>query len=316
MRTVLGISASSRVWGNCEIAVKTALIAARGAGAEIRFIRLPDLAIGQCRGCFKCLGPEGKCAIGDDLTGLLEAVDGAGGLVLASPVYFGLPPAGMVGLLDRLLVRTPREGAPLARKRAVTITIMGNAKWRGIAGPVANMTVGLLGFDLSDSLELVAEGPGEVLSLPGVGDRLSLAGKRVARDEADAGRASRAERAPAKPGVVEHGLGNLGVGEGSLAEGDASLPARCPICRADFFRIEKDVIECPVCGSKGDLGVYLGQGRFQSVECEPRWGRLWLKSHVASWIVPSIRRYKAMRREVLKGVADLKRYYSDTERGQ
>lgn len=293
MRSILGISASCRVWGNCEIAVKAALIAARGAGAKIRFIRLPDLAIGQCRGCFACLGPEGRCALDDDLTGLIEAADAAEGLVLASPVYFGLPPAAMVSLLDRLLVMTPREGSAVPEKRAVAVTIMGNRKWRGIAEPVVAMTAGLLGFDLSDSLDFVAEGPGEVLSLPGAGARLELAGKLLA-GEAAAGAACCAEGGDA----------------------DDSLAARCPTCRADFFRIGEGVLECPVCGTRADLGVYLRDGRFQGVACEPRWGRSWLKRHVASWIAPSIQRYKAKRKEMLRDIADLKRRYSEAQRGE
>lgn len=309
MQTVLGISASNRVWGNSEIAVKATLIAAHGAGAEVRFIRLPDLAIEQCRGCFKCLGPEGKCALDDDLVRLVEAVDAARGLVLASPVYFGLPPAPVVSLLDRLLVRTPREGSAPPKKRAVTVTIMGNRKWRGIAEPVVNMTVGLLGFDLAESLEFVAEGPGEVLSLPGAEDRLGLAGKLVASDEAAQDAAGCTER-----GLVGSGAGERGLDERGLAQGDAFPQARCPTCRADFFRIGKGALECPVCGSKADLAVYLRDGRFQRVQCEPRWGRPWLKSHVASWIMPSIQRYKARRREILRNVADLKRRYSETER--
>jgi multimeric flavodoxin WrbA len=296
VQTVLGISASSRAWGNCEVAVKAALVAAHEEGAQTSFIRLPDLAIEQCRGCFKCLSDEAKCPLGDDLAGLLEDVDAAGGLVLASPVYFGLPPGGMVCLLDRLLVRTPREGSELAEKRAVTITIMGNGKWRGLAEPVANMIVGLLGFDLSESLRFVAEGPGEVLSRPGSEDMLRLAGKLLAADGPEVGAPDAANR--------------------SVTASEGSLPARCPICRADFFRIDRDVLECPVCGAKGDLAVYLRDGGFERVECEPRWGRPWLKSHVASWIRPSIERYKPKRREVLRKVARLKRRYSDMEKGE
>jgi hypothetical protein len=280
--------------------VKAALVAARGAGAAIRFVRLPDLAIGQCRGCFKCLGPEAKCAIEDDLAGLLQAADVAGGLILASPVYFGLPPACLVSLLDRLLVRTPREGSALADKCAVTVTVMGNRKWRGLAGPVANMTAGLLGFDLAASWELVAEGPGEVLSLPGAEDRLALAGRMVAGEVAPAGSADAVALDP---------------DDGRPAPG-GRLAGRCPTCRSDFFRIGQGALECPVCGTRGDLAVYLKEGGFEKVDCEPRWGRPWLKGHVASWIEPSIQRYKARRKDILRGVADLKRRYSEVEEGE
>lgn len=278
-RMVLGISGSARIWGNCEIAVKTALIAAAGEGAATGFVRLTDLKIEPCRGCFACLsdGDGGGCAIDDDLARLLGRIDAANALILACPVYFGLPPACLVGLLDRLLARTPGPGAPLPPKAAVTVTLMGNSKWRGLAEPVVNATASLLGFDLADSLPIVAEGPGEVLDDPDNIVRLEAAGRSLAT----------AGTAPV-----------------------SAAPAVCPVCRSDFVRLDAGVIQCPVCGERGDLAEYLEHRRFRSLGGERRWGRAWLRRHADAWIRPSVARYRTRRKDALRQIAEVKRRYS------
>jgi multimeric flavodoxin WrbA len=295
---VLGISGSARVWGNCETAVKTALIAAADQGAATGFLRLTDLRVEPCRGCFACLSDEARCAIDDDLGALLEQMDAADGLVLACPVYFGLPPASLVGLLDRLLVRTPREGTALRPRAAVTVTLMGNSKWRGLAEPVINAAVSLLGFDLLESLSIAAEGPGEVLTDPENVARLEWAGRELAR----------AGSGPA------HAVEPMAQTGGHPAQHRAPRrhadPVACPVCCSDFVRLAADAVECPVCGERGDLAEYFQRRRFRSLGGERRWGRTWLRSHADSWIRPSVARYRATRKDALRQIAGIKRRYS------
>jgi multimeric flavodoxin WrbA len=223
---------------------------------------------------------------------LLERVREAGALILASPVYFGLPPAALIALLDRLLVTTAVEDAGTRARPAVTITIMGNAKWRGLAEPVVNLTASLLGFEIAESLQVVAEGPGEALMDDAAVAQLKAAGRRVAAILAGSPPAS----APA-----------------SLASPDASKPYLCPTCRSDFFRLEGDSIACPVCGERGELGAYLEARGLVSEGGERRWGTPWLKSHVATWVKPSVTRYRAKRKEALRNLAALKRLYAEGE---
>jgi hypothetical protein len=225
---------------------------------------------------------------------LLEKIDSVGGLVLAAPVYFGLPPAALVGLLDRLLVRTPRSGEERDPRPAVTVTVMGNSKWRGLAEPVVNVAMSLLGFDVVQSLSLVAEGPGEVLADAGAVAALEAAGEVLAG-------------APVAAGVRT-------VAGGAVAASPGSRLA-CPVCRSDFVRLEADAVECPVCGQRGDAATYFKERRFAGLPSEPRWGRRWLGGHVASWIKPSIARYRTRRKEALRRIAEIKRRYSALESG-
>jgi multimeric flavodoxin WrbA len=280
MRRILGISASKRVWGNCETAVKQVLEAAAGEGARVSFVRLADLDIRACRGCFRCVGEGGRCLVDDDLYGFLDRVKAADDIVLASPVYFMAASACVVGLLDRLLTVNAYVEGDAARRHAVTLTLMGNGEWRGVAEPFVNLTASLLGFEVLESLSLVAEGPGEVLGRPEVVERLGRVGRALAGGETAPG---------GRPAST------------------------CPICRSDFFRLEPPLIICPVCGLEGDLEAYTTSGVFKPTGGPARWGRAWLAAHIDAWIRPSVSRYSVERKQVLRKLRALKAEYREIE---
>ena len=280
MHRILGISASSRVWGNCETSVKQVLAAAREEGARTGFVRLTDMDIQPCRGCFRCIREGGRCPVGDDLYAFLDMVREADDIVLASPVYFMCASAALTGLMDRLLTVSAYMKADTTPGQAVTITLMGNREWRGVAEPFVNLTASLLGFEIMDSLSLVAEGPGEIAARPEVAGRLTDLGRALARGEPPV--------APERGGV-------------------------CPVCRSDFFRVEPPLITCPVCGLEGDLETYARRGLFKAAGPPQRWGQLWLAGHIESWIRPSLERFVGNRREILRKLRSLKKRYHDKE---
>jgi hypothetical protein len=280
MRKILGISASRREWGNCETAVKQVLQSAAEEGARTDFIGLGTLHVHPCKGCFRCIGEKGVCPLGDDLYMFLDRVEAADDIVLASPVHFMSAPSTLLALTGRLLAADARMAKKEQPGRAVTCTLMGNREWRGVAEPFVNLTAGLLGFDVVESLALVAEGPGEVLCLDGAVERLADIGRALARGD-------RLGEAP--PGRF------------------------CPVCRSDFFRLEPPALVCPVCGLRGDLEAYITRGIFRATGDVPRWGRGWLEKHKDAWIRPSIRRYAAARKEVLKKRRALKEAYRGIE---
>ncbi len=284
MRKILGVSASTRLWGNCETSVKQVLAAAMDAGARTAFVRLPDLKIGPCKGCFRCLKAGGRCPVDDDLYEFLDGVQAVDDIVLASPVYFLSAAAALVGLMDRLLTVNAHMTPKDAPGRAVTLTLMGNSKWRGVAEPFVNLTASLLGFEIMESLSLVAEGPGEVILRQETAERLSRLGRALATGE------------------PPEALKRSGI---------------CPVCRSDFFHIEPPAIVCPVCGLKGDLDTYTAEGVFAASADAPRWGRRWLVAHIDSWIRPSLDRYFGGRKEILSKVRYLKaKYREQEERGK
>ncbi len=100
MQTVLGIVASSRRLGNCEIMVKE-IFRNIDRPCELKLLRLTDFQIAPCRGCYACLFTEGQCIIEDDCDAVLKAVASADALILAAPAYFLGAHSALKRFLDR-----------------------------------------------------------------------------------------------------------------------------------------------------------------------------------------------------------------------
>ncbi|GAM10494.1 iron-sulfur flavoprotein [Geobacter sp. OR-1] len=88
--------------GSCSSAIAGQLVhAAVGLGATAETFTLNDLSYRGCQGCYACKKSLDHCILNDDLTGVLEAVQEADILVMASPVYYGDITAQMKGFFDR-----------------------------------------------------------------------------------------------------------------------------------------------------------------------------------------------------------------------
>ncbi len=91
-KKIIALSGSYRRDGTIERAVDAILQAAAEKGAETEKIRLIESRIEFCRNCRKCTQLEGlqrgACVQPDDMEDILEKIEAADGLVLASPVNF------------------------------------------------------------------------------------------------------------------------------------------------------------------------------------------------------------------------------------
>ncbi len=86
MKQVLGIIASHRQLGNCEIMVKE-VSRQLAVPHHLKLLRLPDFQLSYCNGCYRCLS-RGGCVLDDSLAVILEAIATADALILAAPTYF------------------------------------------------------------------------------------------------------------------------------------------------------------------------------------------------------------------------------------
>ena len=278
---ILGVAASGRKWGNSECSVKMILNSARAAGADTEFHRLGEFRMLHCQGCLRCVYKDG-CPLPDDLYKFLNLCEEVDALVLSAPVYFlsinSLPTA----LMDRLLT-TDALPADRGERPAVTVNILGKREWRGVGRSYLNMTAYLLGFKVEESMDVVAEGPGDVLMHRVNCDKLEAAGAALASGDGLAG----------------------GAGRGL-----------CPGCMSDFFRLEPPLIVCPVCGYRGELAAYTERREFVDAGSKPRIGRTWLQWHIDDWLRPSAARYMRRRREVLRRLRELKNASMHLEGGE
>ena len=101
MKNVLIVSSSPRKNGNSELLCKEFCEGALEMGHNAELVRLADLRIGYCKGCYACR-KKGRCVQEDDMPALLEKVRAADVLVLATPVYFYCMSAQLKTFIDRL----------------------------------------------------------------------------------------------------------------------------------------------------------------------------------------------------------------------
>ena len=106
-KKVLIRSSTPRKGGNSDILCDAFAEGAKKAGNEVEKVRIADLKIGYCTGCYACQ-KTGKSAIHDDAQGVIDKMLAADVIVLASPVYFYTICAQLKALIDRTVVVYPK----------------------------------------------------------------------------------------------------------------------------------------------------------------------------------------------------------------
>ena len=219
MKRILGIVASPRKQGNCEILTKVIMEAA-GPDNLLEMIRLTDLDIKGCRACYSCLPDDAACVIDDDLGFLLEKVRSADAVVIAAPCYILGPNASIKKLQDRFVSIGNKYGQ-FAGKPCVTVTAYGAPDWEGYTEQALNLTARFLNLRLVDSGVFFGAHPAEVIEKPADLQRARQLGKALF--DPDYKRTAKA--------------------------------SECPVCWSDILKYDGDKVVCPFCGTRGEIKV-------------------------------------------------------------
>lgn len=102
MKKVLILSASPRKGGNSDILCHQFEKGALEAGHEVEFVSLYDKDIRFCKACYACFRTR-KCVLGDDMEEILEKMQAADVLVVATPTYFLTMNGMLKTTIDRFL---------------------------------------------------------------------------------------------------------------------------------------------------------------------------------------------------------------------
>lgn len=102
MKKVLILSASPRKKGNSDILCQQFKKGVEEAGHSVEQIYLYDKRIGFCRACYACF-KAGKCVLQDDMAEILDKVQSADVLVVATPTYFMTMNGMLKNTIDRFL---------------------------------------------------------------------------------------------------------------------------------------------------------------------------------------------------------------------
>lgn len=120
---ILGIS-FGRKMHNCDIVTIQALMAAKKAGADVKFINTMDLEIGHCKGCGACSalrdkGKQIKCILKDDYLTLENEILDADGVIVAAPVYSIAPTGQLKNYIDRFGAAHDRAAALAEQEKRI-----------------------------------------------------------------------------------------------------------------------------------------------------------------------------------------------------
>lgn len=118
---ILALNATYRPGKTTTHLTQKALEGAASVGAETEMVMLRDKDIQFCTNCLTCykdLESEiAPCTIDDDVSGILEKVRDADGIILSSPVHCGFVTGLMMAFMERITFRLCRPtGAYLGMK--------------------------------------------------------------------------------------------------------------------------------------------------------------------------------------------------------
>ena len=104
MKKILILAGSPRKNGNSAALCREFARGAEESGHHTELVFLRDKKIGYCLACYHCK-ENGICAIKDDMADILDKMNVADVIVMASPVYFYSIDAQMKALIDRTVSR-------------------------------------------------------------------------------------------------------------------------------------------------------------------------------------------------------------------
>lgn len=109
---VLGINGSPRADGNTAHALAYALGLLAQEGFTTATVALSGRTIHPCDGCWACR--QGPCVHDDDMSPICEQLRRCRFLLVASPVYMGMPPGQLKVMMDRSVALRARRGQEFA----------------------------------------------------------------------------------------------------------------------------------------------------------------------------------------------------------
>lgn len=125
---ILILNSSPRRQGNISKMLEAMKQEAESGGAEVTFVRVPDLQVRPCIGCMKCRDTLKCCLPEDDSQKVLQLIKEADALIIGAPCYWGNLPGELKVLFDRMVYGMMGEnswGMPLPLhkgKKAVIVS--------------------------------------------------------------------------------------------------------------------------------------------------------------------------------------------------
>jgi NAD(P)H-dependent FMN reductase len=174
IKNILGLVASPRQFGNCELFTKEISRYIEGE-YTLKLIRLTSLNIKPCKGCYACIADK-PCPNEDDMEFLLHEITAADAVVITSPVYY----LGANSIIKKILDRGFLFFTVLRQtfgKPCILLNFYGIKDRIGVAPQMLETMAIMLGLDIKASLSIQAALPGEaVMNAVNINKAKKLAG--------------------------------------------------------------------------------------------------------------------------------------------
>lgn len=261
MKKILGLVASQRKLANGEILTKE-VAAAAGDDCQLELLRLADVRLDPCRGCYACLTPGKQCPLDDDLYFLAEKIKAADAIILSAPCYV-LGPAAVTKVLGDRMIALAQLIDDFWGKPCVVIATAGIEGWEGYTSSALNTLVRFLGFDLKDSHMFMGALPGEGILGEGALERARK------------------------------------MGEALFGEARQVRTGECPTCWSEIWKFpEPSSAVCPICGQRvslevGEAGITWIYGDSPKMFDKER-----LKEHFQGWLRGKVQEFVSRRKEL------------------
>lgn len=227
MKKILGIIASPRKLGNSEIMIKE-ICRHVDSPHELNLIRLSDLKIDPCRGCYQCLSKT--CVLRDDYGVLSEALITADAIITVAPTYFLGANALLKLVLDRSMVLHSAQER-LWGKPSVGIAIAGVEGMEGHTLLDVQAFLKLILTRIQGSAVVYGALPGEIF--------FNVENRKIAAE-----------------------MGHRLLGEKQQHEGPV-----CTHCGGDTFRFINDSeVRCMLCSNVGAVTMVDGRLVFEMTQ--------------------------------------------------
>ncbi|EHQ87615.1 flavodoxin family protein [Desulfosporosinus youngiae] len=261
MKRILGLAASQRKLANGEILTKE-VAAAAGKDCELELLRLADLKLELCRGCYACLKPGKQCPLDDDLYLLVEKIKAADGIILSAPCY-ALGPAAVAKVLGDRIIALAQMIDDFWGKPCVVITTAGIKGWEGYTSSAMNTVARFMGFDLKDSHMFMGALPGEGISGEGALHR--------ARE----------------------------MGQALFGQARQPGNGECPTCWSDIWKFpQAGTAVCSICGQTAYLASGENEIKWVYNERSNMFGKEPLKHHFQEWLNGKVQEFISRRKEL------------------
>jgi multimeric flavodoxin WrbA len=220
--------------GNSEIFLKAALKGAEEFGVESEIIRVMDLKVLPCKGCWAC-NKAGKCVYKDDVDWILEkTILGDSGLIVAAPVYHVRSNGMLMCIAEKMNHVWRKDLSTLDSQRMggiISVAGSGYDGWSSLGLPSVNLFMQHIRL-LVDQVQINHVAQKSSALTPDnrwAIERCKQLGRNVAKA--------------------------MGMPPSEVKFMGEKPPISCPVCFCNILYVENDLsdVACPVCGVHGKV---------------------------------------------------------------